>query len=334
MRVTVPLKLATAPGYQYSDYSFNPQAMNFLLTVVSNSAVQINGTTNWAAVEATNDYVIVQAMLSMTNDYILTNVAANIQWSGGEAVSGNPLQRRVSKATPAETAVTASLGSSSVSINVWVIWANLTIKVNGTLDPDDKAAVLNSLDNNWPAILGGGNNLGTLDCLSNPSLTYSYTIGKMEAKAVLQPIGIGNLLTTNWDMKRTRVVIAWDNGGNYNSGVWESGPTISNPLPGVDDANNADDKYLNPANGDIFGLDAPGCSEHFSGTFIIHTSECYDDFYQYVTVNLGNGDQTCSDTNTWSYTAQVDVDATNKVQLNALSTSLITLPTSPNYTHR
>lgn len=78
-----------------------------------------------------------------------------------------------------------------------------------------------------------------------------------------------------------------------------------------------------------------GCSVDLSGTTINHTAEVYDNFYEYATVNLGNGQQICSETNTWSYTAQVDVDATNnKVQLNAVSTSLITLPITPHYTTR
>jgi len=40
--------------------------------------------------------------------------------------AGNPLQRLVSKATSAETTVTATLGSSSQSLNVWVIWSTIS----------------------------------------------------------------------------------------------------------------------------------------------------------------------------------------------------------------
>ena len=322
-------------GTNSRNYSFNiqPEAVNFQLTVVSNSATQIDGT-NWAVVKSSsaNDYVYVQAMLDTTNTAALAMAGTTIQWTGGEAVPGNPLQRRVSKTNSVETTITASLGSTATNLNVWVIWANLTIKVSGTLDPDDKAAVLDN--GNWPTPtstsydsgLGGGNSLGAIDCLSNSNLTYAFTIGKMEAKAILQPAGIQNFVTNGaWNMKRTRVVIAWDNGGS---------PAVLNPLPGEYDANNEDAKYLNPVKGDMFGLDAPGCAIDLSGTTIDHTAEVYDNFFQYVTVNFGNGDQICSNTNTWSYTAQVDIDATNKVQLNSLSTSLITLPTTPHFQQR
>ena len=69
-----------------------------------------------------------------------------------------------------------------------------------------------------------------------------------------------------------------------------------------------------------------------SGTNINHNAETYDNFYQYVTVKLGGSAQTCSVVRTWSYAARVNDDnPTNKVQLNSLSTSLITLPTGPFY---
>jgi hypothetical protein len=321
-----------------ADVTFNgtpPVVASFGLTVVSNSATQIDAT-NWVVIKSpTNDYVYVQAMVGSTNDALLASLATNLQWSGGETVPGNPLQRQISKTNSVETTVSVSLGSVTNSLNVWVVWANLTVKTSGTLDPDDKAQVLDN--GNWPTPasinypitfhgLGGGNGLGPIDCLSNTNLNYAYTVGRMEAKAILEPTGIGNLLSSTniWDMKRTRIVIAWDNGGS---------PSFSNPPPGTNDTSGSFFKYLNPTNGEMFDLDAPGCSLTFQGTFILHTAECYDDFYEYVTINLGNGDQICSETNTWSYMAQVDGDA-SMVRTNVLSTSLITLPTTSYYTHR
>jgi hypothetical protein len=325
-----------------NDYTFDVQVTNVTiqsLTVVSNSATQIDAT-NWAVVKPpTNDYVIVQATLNYTNDWIVTNAATAIQWTNGEAVPGNPLQRMVTKSNSVETTVTASLGSSSSSLNVWVIWADLTNKVSGTLDPHDNAQVL--FNGNWPTPIyynvslhggnngvGGGNTLGPIDCLSNPNLNYCYTVGRMEAKAILQPSNIGSLLTTNWDMRRTWISIFWNNGTNSPFDI--TGGTIP-PSPENDTANSAF-KSLYPTYGDIFDLDFPGCPDTF-GTNINHTAECYDNFYEYVTVNLGNGDQVCSSTNTYSYEAQIDGDA-GRVDLNSLSTSLITIPTVPHYTQR
>ena len=102
--------------------------INFGLTVVSNSATQIGTTTNWAVVKGTNGYVYVQATLSDTNLIPL------LTWTGGEAVTNNPLQRQVTMTNSAETTVTASIGGTNLSLNVWVIWA--TSQVFGRCELD------------------------------------------------------------------------------------------------------------------------------------------------------------------------------------------------------
>ena len=335
-KVDVTTYVAGANHYSFTD---PPGPVGFTsLTVVSNSATQVSGTNNWAAVKtATNAWVYVQATLSTSDP----NVANNIQWTGGEPVPGNPFQRRVTKTTSAETTVTATIGSVSKSLNVWIIWADLTIKVSGTLDADDKAVFLVNSNSEWPTPavfnvllfgggngVGGGTGLGPIDCLSNTNLNYCYTVGRMEAKAILQPSGIGNLITNGWDMRRIRFSIFWNNGG---SPAYSSGGTI--PPSGVTDTGGFKFKYLNPAHGDIFDLDFPGCPSTF-GTNINHTAEHYGNYYQYVTIDLSAGPQVCSTTNTYSYEAQIDTDATTPVQANVLSTSTITLPTNSIYTTR
>lgn len=140
-------------------------------------------------------------------------------------------------------------------------------------------------------------------------------------------------------MKRTVIGIAWDNGGNYTNQtngflIWGPGPSLDNPSPsGNDDTSHSYQKYLDSTNGLMFDLDAPGCSAVLLNTNIFLTSEAYDNFYEYVTVNFGNGAQVCSFTNTWSYESRVDDDGltTNRVPLNSLSTSLISLPSTPYY---
>jgi hypothetical protein len=258
--VTVDVTPSVA-GVNYYTFNVPPSPVTLeSLTVVSNSAVQVGGTNNWAAVKtATNAWVYVQAKLS-TRD---TNAANQIQWSAGEAVPGRPFQRRVTKTSSVETTVTATLGSTNLSLDVWIVWADLTIKVSGTLDPDDKALFLVNDHTEWPTPtiyydqmgdgsgLGGGNALGSIDCLSNTNLNYAFTVGKMEAKAILRPPGIANLLTT-WSMVRTVINITYDNGSlTYNSG------NTMPPSP-QDDPCAPDASYFNQAQGDMFNLDAPG----------------------------------------------------------------------------
>ena len=103
-------------GKQFHVDSVSPSEVQLTsLTVISNAA-QIGGTNNWAAVKTTsNEWVYVQATLSVTNQ----GAGKQIRWSGGQEVSGDPFQRRVSKGSPDMTTVKASLGSSSLSLEMF-----------------------------------------------------------------------------------------------------------------------------------------------------------------------------------------------------------------------
>jgi hypothetical protein len=335
--ISAPAGAPVALALNSTQYSVNndqtfpnndAQAMNFQLTVVSNTAVQISGlfSTNWVTVKATNNYVIVEAQVNPPNATVLQWLGTNIVWSGGTPVPGNPLQCEVSTANPTNVTVTASLGTKSVSLQVWVIWANLTItcETSDTINPENLAANLDNGD--WPTALGGGNNLGPLSHLQNPNLTYAFAVGKMQAKAILQPAGVGEVVS-GLAFRRQLNFIAWDNGvltvDNTNSFTYV-------------DAFAPDWMDLDPTltGGNIYDLDAPSCPIH-TGIDINHTSEVYDNFEEFATITLGGVEQPCSNTNTWSYEAQIDDDkTTNQVELNSVSTSLITLPSSPHYTTR
>lgn len=311
-----------AKGIPFMAYERAAAPIKMVAMTVS-GATQVGGSNNWAAVKATNGYVILEAVLNGGG----TNAAKQIEWTGGEEVPGFLQLRRVSKAQSAHTTVTAKFGPDSFTAGVWIIWADLTVKISGTLDPENHAAILDN--GNWPTPastnygyggLGGGNELGTIDFLTNSNLYYAVTIGKVEAKAILQPSGIGNLITNSWNMARHVISIAWDNGGV---------PSNSNIPLGTNDNSFDESKFLSPATGVLFDLDTPGCSNMLPLTTIVHTSEYYANFYQYVTVNLGGGVQACSATNLWSYSARVDIgNPTNTIQLNSLSTSHITIPTN------
>ncbi|MBM4030551.1 MAG: hypothetical protein FJ291_02060 [Planctomycetes bacterium] len=69
-------------------------------------------------------YVYLKATIYPEVDESL--VANFIYWSGGEAVDGHPLQRRVSKAAWAKHTVTASIGTTSYTMLVYIIGAQPT----------------------------------------------------------------------------------------------------------------------------------------------------------------------------------------------------------------
>jgi hypothetical protein len=178
--------------YGYNDYTFNVQVTNITiqaLTVVSNSATQIDAT-NWAVVKSpTNDYVVVQATLNYTNDWIVTNAATAIQWTGGEAMPGNPLQRRVTKTNSVETTVTASLNSTTTNLNVWVIWATMTIQTSGA--NTSPLSLTNISANDGTEILG-------IRYFTTTS-GKAGVAGKICGIATITPSGVHSIIKNGWD---------------------------------------------------------------------------------------------------------------------------------------
>jgi hypothetical protein len=56
---------------------------------------------------------------------------SQIIWSGGEAISGNPNQRRVSRQAIGTTTITASIGTSSQTLVLWSMWADISVLTKG-----------------------------------------------------------------------------------------------------------------------------------------------------------------------------------------------------------
>lgn len=87
-------------------------------------------------------------------------------------------------------------------------------------------------------------------------------------------------------------------------------------------------------------MDAPGCScsSALPLTTIYYTSEHYNNFTQYATVDLPGlaPNKKCSEDVIWSYEGRVDMDkaAGNRVEENKLRLSSITIPSTPHYSKR
>ncbi|MHC4529903.1 MAG: hypothetical protein ACYS29_18700, partial [Planctomycetota bacterium] len=289
-----------------------------------------------ATVRQVNEYVIVEAV---TVPSYPTETPECFSWSGGIAVPGQPFKRKVLKTWPRKAHISATCGSNSDYVDVWIVWASLEVQIdaNETIDHGNGATML--VDHNWPtedppAALGGGKKLGPMDYDGTPSMTYRYAIGKMQAKASLIPAGIEDVVEQGWHMKRILNGKVWHNGGAYDLVTGEFYPTGTYILTNEDDTSPASAVDLDPNSGsstrELYDLDAPGCPALWlSGTTIYYTSESYGNFDQYVTVDLPS-DNNCSNTVEWSYTAWVDMDkaAGSRVEKNELSLSSITIPSS------
>jgi hypothetical protein len=298
---------------------------------VSNSATQINGSSNWATVQSSNGFVTLQASLSDPN------AASAIQWRGGQAVPGQPSLRLVSTSAATNDVVTASVGTNKYTISVWVIWATLTNKLSGTLDPDDQAPLL--VNGNWPTPtnfhiqlisnyngLGGGNGLGPINCFTNQNLNYCYAVGRMETKAVPQPPGILNLIPSNhWEFFRQQASTWFDDGIL----TGHSGGSLPPKLV-PDNSRDPVYFYFNTTNSEFFEIDPPGCPDLF-GTNIAYTAECYIDFMNVLLVELGGKKYVCSPLNTYSYMSTINTNANPPSQTNLLSSKTIPLPTNSVY---
>ena len=305
--------------YGYNDYIFNVQVTNvaFQLTVVSNSATQIDAT-NWAVIKSpTNDYVIVQATLNYTNDWILTNAAKAIQWTGGEAVPGNLLQRRVTKTNSVETTVTASLGSSITNLNVWVIWGTMQFLTNG-----NNPSPLSFVNYGFP-----DNQLGIQYYDHTSSGTYlaatlNYTnmvAGKICAIATITPSGIQSIITNGWDFVQKAEYTIFTN-GSIASGI--SSLSWTNDGPADIDGNKT--IRLDTSN-KLYSIDGPSL-DLFKQS--LDSAEHYAVFYDYVTWKS----EICCDTNNfWCFQARWKTDQLPQFTFISFGVGAITIPTSSFY---
>ena len=255
-------------------------------TNVTNTA----NSNNWAAVKG-NDYIVVKANISpsIPEDKVPSDL---IQWTGGEAIAGQPLHRRVSKATSQKTTVKATCGNVEKEVDLWVIWANITIHTSGKQPSDAKQ-------------LGsehGGTNLGPYE--SSTRVGASMTL-----EATLTPSGINGIVKTGWKIKRSL---------NYRD--WRDGIK-------TEATNQNDDSYSSwvvdiPTTSDkIYDTDAPNHTKTF-----INFAESHNNFVQGIE---WNSDRASDDAN-WSVEYKyTNAGGVYTKIYNRISTNHITIPQNP-----
>ena len=261
---------------------------------------------------ATDDWVYIQAQLSDTSD---TNAANLIQWSAGEKVPDNPFAVRVAKTNSVETTVMATLGSTNVTVKVWIVWSTMTIQVSGT-KPSNAPSFENTF---YPGDQLGIQYYFESDTNSLLSTNYNVATGKICATATITPVGIHSLITNGWDLFQKTMVHDFTDGAR---GLNNTNVSYYNTWS--DDGPQNEFKTIIPdANDKLYALDGPNIgSEGQTST------EIYDNFYVYVTWNS----QMCSDTNTsWHFQGRWKDGQTPPITFIDLGASLITLPTNAYY---
>jgi hypothetical protein len=281
------------------------------VTVDANATqTNVTGAENWAALKEAGEYVIVKA--TVTPSISVSNLPSCFYWTGGQEVPGEPLKRRVSKAVSAKTRVTATAGTSSDYVDIWILWASGTIRTSGS----------KSANNNKSFASGkGGDTLGALTD-EDHSITAAEAVGKMEGVFTLSPSGVYAVATGGWDIKRW-VDYEWYENGSLDGSDSKSDDTVDS------------DEDLDPDSDDkIYVIDGPTCGKDFG---VNHTKEVYNGFREWVE---WNGEK-CSSDYYWHYRARVDddLDAANKpdnddTELNDVGTGSISLPGSAHYSPR
>lgn len=276
------------------------------LKVIQN-AVQTNvtGNKNWACVKKDTDDVIVQATTIPNTE----DCWKKINWSGdcGDAVSGKPNQRKLSRAAAKHYHVEAELGGVKDHVDVWVLWATVTILTTGTTPANAPQT---------GATADGTENLG-----AQVYEDGKKAAGKIIAEAKISPEGVHEVVKTGWDIKRNCWGHMWKDGSKYREGntpddFWNS--------TWVDDTSYSSWKMTIPdADDKIYDNDAPTLGASQSP----NNQETYINFKQWVEWQ----GKECSENAEWYWKARWLKTANPRIVLKEVGTGNIALPDSPHY---
>jgi hypothetical protein len=276
------------------------------ITVIQN-ATRPNASLDktWATVRKATDDVIVQA----TTDPNTPDCWNQISWSGdaGTVVPGHPNQRNLSRAASKKYQIQASLGGVSDSLDVWVLWATVTILTSGHRPANAQPHPLQSGDNS--------DLLGAIEYDSiiwyDQSTQRREVRGKIVAVATIQPSGIHNVVNAGWALKRERWTHDWvdgrqDHPGNGHTNYWNT--------DWVDDTLAAMSMLTPDLDDKVYDTDAPDLS-----TAAVRDYETYNNFRQWLE---WNGDR-ASDNSPWHFQARWQA---NRVTMKDVGAVNIPLP--------
>ncbi|MGH7177481.1 MAG: hypothetical protein ACREJC_08890, partial [Tepidisphaeraceae bacterium] len=250
----------------------------------------------WAAVKKADDFVIVKAVLD-------SNLPENqipedkVTWTGGQAVDGHKLQRRVSRAEAAKTTVKCKIGGKQGHVDVWVVWSTVSILTTGTTPPN-AVQFGNKCD--------GTENLGAVRFDNG-----DQGAGKIVAVGTLAPAGVAGIVTSGWMLTREKWEHTFQDGASFGAPNWDAG--------WVDDTSFAEWLRVTPdAEGKIYDIDGP----NIHGATAADSVERYINFKEWATFN----GERASDDALWCFTGGWKIDANPKVTWVEVGTGNFQLP--------
>jgi hypothetical protein len=247
---------------------------------VRNGAIQthVTGTQNWAAIKAPGKDVTLEAIISPA----VTGADDLIHWAGATPDPSNKRLAKVSRSQAQKISVSAEVGKTKDSLEVWIIWVELRLRTSELTTPTNSAV--------FPAGLIFPR-LGTFadEDFFNEGFNQQEAAAQVEIVGKLTPAGVYQVVKSGWAIERTVERIECKNGTLQ--------PVLSQP----------DDSFpqyqdLTPESDDnIFDIDSPTIGVNFQ---VNHTAEAYKNFEQLA---KWNGEQ-ASDPMVWHYFARIDDD--------------------------
>jgi hypothetical protein len=288
---TCTTQVTTLPTTQVTVHAYGVKVTG--ITIVSGATQSgVTGASNWAAVKS-NDYAIAQVSI----DPDTAAAATRITWSTGEAVTGQPKQRKIPLSSSAKITVKATGNDdahTSASLDLWVLWATIDIQTSGS-----KPAGAPNFSH-----LDGTQTLGPV--------TYGnlWGAGKMCGVVKLTPSGVGAVVTSGWDIKRDRISRDYVDSGKslaYWEETWHD-----------DDTTDADESLTPDTQDQLYVIDNPNVGP--AATFECETN---NNFREYL---YWNG-RTASDYAPWHYHAKWQVaGGVQTISPNDVGTGAMTLP--------
>ena len=271
------------------------KVVGILSVTCESGATQTNvtGADNWASVKDNGTVVVKATIYPEIDAYNLPSDF--ITWDGGDA-GDDQLHRNVPKDSSEKTVVTANCGSSDGHVNIWILWATIEIKTDGSTPGN---AVQNGTDYDGtetlgPVVYDGG----------------SKAAGKVVPIATITPEGVNSVVKSGWAFKREKMDHHFKDGAKDPSD-WNENWT--------DDTSNASWTMLTPDNQDkIYDNDAPGINQHLCQS----SYEVYNNYRQWVE---WNGDH-CSDYAYWYWQARFKLDQNPNITKKDVNTGQISLP--------
>jgi hypothetical protein len=271
------------------------------LTVIQNATqTHVTGAKNWATVKKSTDDVIVEATTTPNNN---EEEWKQINWSGdsGTAVPGKPNQRKLSRSTSKKYHVEAELGGVKDHVDVWVLWATVTILTSSTTPAN--------------AVQFGARYDGTENLGAQSYDAGNKAVGKVVPVALITPAGVHDIVKSGWAFKRERMSHDWADGEKYTPPKF--GMDYWNTT-WLDDTSSPSFQALIPDEKDkIYDRDAPNI-----GAFGANDYETYNNFREWIEWNA----DTCSDKANWYWQGRWQKSTTPQVTLKDVGTGDILLP--------